>query len=133
MMRKMMIGAVAALGLGFAGLAGAQANGTQVYFSNESSPASVVNVYVDGQKLFSNVFSADATTFPVTLAPGEHTVVVTPNYLDPGVKDIVSQTINVPAAGGTYTLALGDTTNDAADLNGYSLSLDSGTPTVDSE
>ena len=132
-MRKWMMGTVAALGLGLAGLAGAQANSTQVYFSNDSGPASVVNVYVDGQKLFSNVFAADATSFPVALTPGAHTVVVTPNYLAPGVKDIVSQTVNVPAAGGTYTLALADSTDDASNLSGYSLSLDSGTPTVDGE
>lgn len=128
-MRKWMIGTAAALTLSLVGLASAQAQSAQLYFSNASGPAGVVNVYVDGQKLFSNVFAADATTFPVTLTPGEHTVVVTPNYLEPGVKDLLSQTINVPAAGGTYTLALADSTDDATNLSGYSLSLDNGTPT----
>lgn len=105
----------------------------QIYLENNLNTDGAFNVYVDGTKMFENVFPGDFTTSTQSLAPGQHTVVVTKNSLAPGVADVVSGTINV-AQGSTYTLVLED--NTAADaatglIAPFDVSLSSGAPESD--
>ncbi|SMB78415.1 DUF4397 domain-containing protein [Deinococcus hopiensis] len=91
------------------------ASATPVYFSNDSGQSGVVDVYVDGQLVFDNVFADDSMMFPRELSAGQHNVVVTPNYLPLGEQDILRTTLTVPeeTAGNTaYTINLATETDD---------------------
>ncbi|WP_027483419.1 DUF4397 domain-containing protein [Deinococcus pimensis] len=97
----------------------------QVYFSSNTGAAGLVDVYVDGQLVFDNMFSGAPTMFAQGLSAGEHTVVVTPADAALGRRDLASSTIEV-AGGGTYTLNFADDNSDAT--NTLYVELDAGTP-----
>ncbi|SMB77861.1 hypothetical protein [Deinococcus hopiensis] len=75
------------------------ASATPVYFHNDSGASGVVDVYVNGQLVFDDVFPDNSMMFPKELLAGEHEVVVTPNYLKPGEQDLMRTTLTVPEAG----------------------------------
>jgi len=89
---------------------GTDASATQVYFVNGSGTSSVVDVYVDGQLVFDNIFAHSGMMFSRDIAAGEHEIVVTPFSLAPGERDVLTTTVTVPGSG-EYTLALADGEN----------------------
>ncbi|WP_019587690.1 DUF4397 domain-containing protein [Deinococcus apachensis] len=102
------------------------ASAAPVYFENDSGASGVVDVYVDGQLVFNDVFAASTMMFPKEISSGSHEVVVTPFYLAPGEADVLRTTINVPAdENSSYTLALATTQNDL-EQDVLGLSLDEG-------
>lgn len=90
-----------------AAVASPAASATHAYFSNQSGQSGVVDVYVDGQLVFDNVFPNAVMMFPRELASGTHQVVVTPFFLSPGEQDILHTAVTI-AEDGTYTLLLGE-------------------------
>lgn len=90
---------------------GATASAGQAYFSNESGQSGVVDVYVDGQLVFDNVFPNMPMMFPQDLAAGTHQVVVTPFYLTPGQGDVLDTSVIIPDDG-TYTLTLAESEDE---------------------
>lgn len=99
------------------------ASATPAYFSNQSGQSGVVDVYVDGQLVFDNVFPSTVMMFPRDLASGTHQVVVTPFFLSPGEQDILHTAVTI-AEDGTYTLLLGEVEDDlgrvSLDISVYS-------------
>ena len=89
----------------FATTASLHASAAPVYFDNDSGASGVVDVYVDGELVFDDVFADSAMMFPRELARGKHEVVVTPFYLKPGQGDVMKANINV-SEDRTYTLRL---------------------------
>lgn len=85
--------------------AGLSASAAPVYFDNDSGASGVVDIYVDGQLVFDDIFADSAMMFPRELAPGRHEVIVTPFYLKPGQGDVMRAGINV-GADSMYTLRL---------------------------
>lgn len=96
-----------------------------VYFENSAALPTPVNVYVDGQLVFSGVFPDSVTSFPRDVATGDRQVVITPAYAAPGQSDLLSTTVNIPSSG-VYTLALDTDVNDANAITGYSVAVQSG-------
>lgn len=103
---------------------GSSASATPVYFSNDSGASGVVDVYIDGQLVFDDIFADSSMMFPRDVAAGQHQVVVTPFYLAPGQQDVLVSTVDVPASG-EYTLALTPTT-DTYNVPTLTLDLSSG-------
>lgn len=103
------------------------ASAAPVYFENDSGASGVVDVYVDGQLVFNDVFAGSSMMFPREIAAGPHEVVVTPFYLAPGQADVLHTTIDVPLDAGNYTLTLG-TTQDDLNREVLGLSLSQGQP-----
>ncbi|SMB94597.1 hypothetical protein [Deinococcus hopiensis] len=85
--------------------AGLPASAAPVYFDNDSGASGVVDVYVDGQLVFDDVFADSAMMFPRELARGKHEVVVTPFYLKLGQGDVMRASVNV-SDDRAYTLRL---------------------------
>ncbi|WP_052351591.1 DUF4397 domain-containing protein [Deinococcus pimensis] len=99
----------------------------QLYFASDTGAAGLVDVYVDGQLVFDDIFSGSPTMFAQTLTSGEHTIVITPADAALGQRDLLSDTINV-ASGMTYTLNLAQDNGSSASGDLY-VSLDAGAPT----
>lgn len=97
------------------------ASAAQVYFENDSGASGVVDVYVDGQLVFDDVFASSTMMFPREITGGQHEVVVTPFYLAPGQGDLLRSAVDVPQDG-TSTLTLA---NDS-DTNVLALDLSDG-------
>ena len=82
------------------------ASAASVYFENDSGQSGRVDVYVDGQLVFDNVFPATNMMFPRDIASGTHQIVVTPSNEAVGQQDVLRETVNI-GNDGTYTLSLG--------------------------
>lgn len=109
-MKKNIVLAASAAVLGVVSLAGAQQFGTpaqhaaNVYLLDKVGYGAV-SVWVDGQKIIDGNFVGSPTLFARHLPAGKHTVVVTPFYAKPGVKDIAHATLNLPAGVSTIHVA----------------------------
>ena len=123
------IAAGAVLVLSMTTAAFAAAPSAQVYFENDLNESGAVNVYVDGQQVFTGSFSNSTSDFAQNIAPGTHQVVVTPSYAAPGQQDLASGSIDV-APGGVYTLDLGLNTDALGVVTGDAVSLNAGAPLV---
>ncbi|GBF08008.1 hypothetical protein DAERI_210004 [Deinococcus aerius] len=87
------------------------ASAAPVYFENGSGASGVVDVYVDGELVFNDVFADSAMMFPRDIAAGPHQVVVTPFSLAPGQADVLDTAVTIPDDG-TSTLTLGPGQDD---------------------
>ncbi len=129
---KKMLAVLSTAAVSFAVTANAapltEAPAAQVYFASGTGVAGLVDVYVDGQRVFDHVFSGSPTMFAQGLSAGEHTVTVTPADAALGQRDLASDTIDV-ASGGTYTLNFAqDSSTATGDLY---VDLSTGTPTAE--
>lgn len=70
-----------------------------VGFANAMNGSGAVDVYVDGAKVFSNVFSGDVTLFPARLEAGKRQVVVTRAGVAPGQADMFGKEMNFASSG----------------------------------
>ncbi|SMB78399.1 hypothetical protein [Deinococcus hopiensis] len=96
------------------------ASATPVYFSNDAGASGVVDVYVDGQLVFDDVFADSSMMFPKEITAGKHDVVITPNYLALGEAGILHASITVPETDGedgAYTVTLTPDTNELLTLD----------------
>ncbi|WP_045234792.1 DUF4397 domain-containing protein [Deinococcus pimensis] len=84
----------------------------RVHFLNHTGAAGVVDVYVDGQLLFDDMFSGAPSMFARTLTAGEHTVVVTPHDAPLGQRDLARGTVDV-TNGMAYTLSVAQSAGGA--------------------
>ncbi len=98
----------------------------RLYFTSGTGAAGLVDVYVDGQLVFDDIFSGGPTMFAQILSAGEHTVTVTPHDAALGQRDLTTNTITV-AGGRTYTLNLAQD-NSASVLGDLYIDLSFGTP-----
>lgn len=95
----------------------------QVYFVNESGPSGLVDVFVDGQPVFEDMFAFSPSMFARPVAAGAHQVVITPAGQTPAQHTLLRKTVELNA-GATYTFRLAQGSDD---FNTPVLSLDVGT------
>lgn len=80
------------------------ATASQVYFSQNSGPAGMIDVYMNGRLMAANVFPGTISFFPMELAPGTYTFVVTRHGAPVGTANLISKDMTVAAAGHRYVL-----------------------------
>ncbi|WP_049760427.1 hypothetical protein [Deinococcus deserti] len=95
---------------------------SHLFFHNDSGASGMVDVYVNGNLLYSEISPDNHMVFPKTVEAGTHEFVVTRHKVAPGVKDLARKMLEVQYAD-QYTLKLG-MKDDTLDPTEVTVSLD---------
>lgn len=104
----------------------AQASASWVYFHNDSGASGMVDVYVDGRPVFTNIPPDNFMMFPRAIEAGQHEIVVTRHGQAPGLNELAHKMMEVQYAN-AYTLKLG-MNNGPSDPTNVAVSMDIRSP-----